>query len=56
MATATDFEHLLIERDGTTARVTLNRPDRYNALSLDLMAELRRRSRRWAATAACARS
>jgi enoyl-CoA hydratase/carnithine racemase len=42
MATATEFQHLLVERDGATARVTLNRPDRYNALSLALMAELRR--------------
>src|SRR3954451_6778415 len=39
MATAT--EHVLLERDGTTARVTLNRPESYNALSLDLMRELR---------------
>jgi enoyl-CoA hydratase/carnithine racemase len=41
MATATQFEHLLTERDGATARITLNRPDRYNALSLELMGELR---------------
>jgi len=32
---------VLVERDGPTARVTLNRPDRYNALSLELMGELR---------------
>ena len=36
-----DLAHLLLERDGGTARVTLNRPDRRNALSLALMAELR---------------
>ena len=42
MATATEFQHLLVERDGATARVTLNRPDRYNSLSLALMGELRR--------------
>jgi enoyl-CoA hydratase/carnithine racemase len=35
-------DHVLVERDGPVARVTLNRPDRYNALSFDLMAELRR--------------
>jgi enoyl-CoA hydratase/carnithine racemase len=39
MATATD--HVRLERDGSTARLTLNRPDRYNALSLELMRELR---------------
>jgi enoyl-CoA hydratase/carnithine racemase len=41
MATATQFEHLLVTREGATARITLNRPDRYNALSLELLAELR---------------
>jgi enoyl-CoA hydratase/carnithine racemase len=39
--TTTQFEHLLLERCGPVARVTLNRPDRYNALSLALMGELR---------------
>ena len=39
--TTTQFEHLLLERRGPVARVTLNRPDRYNALSLALMGELR---------------
>jgi enoyl-CoA hydratase/carnithine racemase len=34
-------EQVLLERDGSTTRVTLNRPDRYNALSLELMGELR---------------
>jgi enoyl-CoA hydratase/carnithine racemase len=38
---ATTLEHLLLEHAGPTARVTLNRPDRYNALSLALMGELR---------------
>jgi enoyl-CoA hydratase/carnithine racemase len=42
MATVTQFEHLLVEHDGTTTRVTLNRPDRYNALSLALLQELQR--------------
>ena len=39
--TTTQFEHLLLERRGPVARVTLNRPDRYNALSLGMMGELR---------------
>jgi enoyl-CoA hydratase/carnithine racemase len=39
--TATGLEHLRLERDGPTARITLDRPDRYNALSLALMGELR---------------
>ena len=34
-------EQVVVQRDGPTARVTLNRPERYNALSLDLMVELR---------------
>jgi len=33
-------QHLLVERDGPTAVVTLNRPERRNALSLELMGEL----------------
>jgi enoyl-CoA hydratase/carnithine racemase len=37
----TDFEHLLLQGGGATARVTLDRPQRYNALSLALMRELR---------------
>jgi enoyl-CoA hydratase/carnithine racemase len=41
MATAvTRFEHLLVERDGPAARITLNRPEKRNALSLELMREL----------------
>ena len=32
--------HLLLERDGTLAILTLNRPERRNALSLELMLEL----------------
>jgi enoyl-CoA hydratase/carnithine racemase len=40
-AAFTEQEQVLVERDGPVARVTLNRPDRYNALSLDLMEELR---------------
>ena len=34
------FENLRLEREGSTAVVTLNRPQRRNALSLDLMVEL----------------
>jgi enoyl-CoA hydratase/carnithine racemase len=38
---APHLAHLLLERGDGTARVTLNRPDRRNALSLALMTELR---------------
>src|ERR1051325_8817759 len=34
------FAHLLSEREGPVAVVTLNRPERRNALSLELMLEL----------------
>ncbi|HZT33038.1 MAG TPA: enoyl-CoA hydratase [Bryobacteraceae bacterium] len=34
------YRNLLVEREGAAARVTLNRPERRNALSLDLMQEL----------------
>ncbi len=34
------YEHILYESDGTVATVTLNRPKKYNALSLDHMREL----------------
>jgi enoyl-CoA hydratase/carnithine racemase len=41
VATAvTSFEHLLVDADPPAARITLNRPERRNALSLDLMEEL----------------
>lgn len=36
-----DFEHLLFERDGATTTITLNRPEKRNALSLDVMTEVR---------------
>jgi enoyl-CoA hydratase len=36
------YENLLLERSEAVLRVTLNRPDRRNAISLDLMAELHR--------------
>jgi enoyl-CoA hydratase len=41
----TAYEHILVERLGTDdrlARITLNRPDRLNALSPDLLAEFER--------------
>ncbi|QIN83529.1 enoyl-CoA hydratase [Rubrobacter tropicus] len=34
------YEHVLVERDGPVARVTMNRPKKRNALSLDHMLEL----------------
>ena len=37
-----DYEHLTIERRGHVAIVTLNRPDRFNALSIDLMTEIKK--------------
>jgi len=41
MATAlTSFEHLLVDGEPPAARVTLNRPEKRNALSLELMQEL----------------
>jgi enoyl-CoA hydratase/carnithine racemase len=39
VAIATEFANLLVER-GQTARITLNRPEKRNALSLELMEEL----------------
>jgi enoyl-CoA hydratase/carnithine racemase len=36
---ATEFANLLVER-GASARITLNRPEKRNALSLELMEEL----------------
>lgn len=40
MASTTPFEHLLVDRNGPIATVTLNRPEKRNALSLDVMLEL----------------
>ena len=34
------YEHLLVKREGDVVTVTLNRPEKRNALSLDLMLEL----------------
>lgn len=36
-----DFDHLLVEADGPTTTITLNRPEKRNALSFDVMTELR---------------
>ncbi|WP_433566460.1 enoyl-CoA hydratase-related protein [Nocardia sp. CA-151230] len=35
-----EYRHLLVKRDGDTITVTMNRPDRRNALSADHLAEL----------------
>ena len=34
------YEHILVEADGPIARITMNRPDKRNALSLTHMQEL----------------
>ena len=47
-------ETLIVERDGPVTKVTLNRPDVRNALSPQMLAELRRPSRRRATTTTCA--
>ena len=39
---ATEYRSLLVARDGPAARITLNRPEKRNALSLELMNELLR--------------
>jgi enoyl-CoA hydratase len=41
-AGASGFEQLLLEAEGPVARVTLNRPERHNALSMQLSEELMR--------------
>ena len=40
MAISTAFQTILVSREGSAARVTLNRPEKRNALSLELMEEL----------------
>ena len=35
-----DYEYLLVKHDGDTVRITMNRPERRNALSADHLAEL----------------
>ena len=37
---ATDFETIELQRDENVARIMLNRPDRYNAINLQMHAEL----------------
>jgi enoyl-CoA hydratase/carnithine racemase len=37
---AMEFEHLIVKSEGSVTRITLNRPERRNALSLALMQEL----------------
>ena len=57
MSTIAPGATVLVRQDGPAARVTLNRPEKRNALSLELMEELlatlRRRERR---AETCARS
>ena len=36
----TDYEHLLVKHDGDTVRITMNRPERRNALSEAHLREL----------------
>jgi enoyl-CoA hydratase/carnithine racemase len=36
----TDYRNLLVTRDGSAARIVLNRPEKRNALSLELMEEM----------------
>jgi len=36
------FEHVLVDREGDVVTITLNRPEKRNALSLDVMVELTR--------------
>jgi enoyl-CoA hydratase/carnithine racemase len=40
LAASTDYRNLLVRRDGAAATITLNRPEKRNALSLELMEEL----------------
>ena len=35
-----EYEHLIVKNDGAVTRITMNRPDRRNALSMDHMREL----------------
>ncbi|WP_040820599.1 enoyl-CoA hydratase-related protein [Nocardia jiangxiensis] len=38
--TTVEFQHLLVDRDGDTVHITMNRPERRNALSAEHLAEL----------------
>ncbi len=35
-----DYQHILVQQDVDTVRITMNRPDRRNSLSADHLAEL----------------
>ena len=37
-----DFQNIVVTRDGTIATLTLNRPDKRNSLSLETMSEITR--------------
>ena len=39
-AITTEFQTILVSREGSAARITLNRPEKRNALSLELMEEV----------------
>ena len=34
------YQHVIVERDGPFTTITLNRPEKRNALALDVMLEL----------------
>jgi enoyl-CoA hydratase/carnithine racemase len=40
LAFVPDYSHLLVKQDGDTVRITMNRPERRNALSADHLAQL----------------
>jgi enoyl-CoA hydratase/carnithine racemase len=53
VATETAFRHVLVEDDGMARRLVLNRPEKRNALSLELMEELIAALRAAAETTEC---
>ena len=55
-ATGTEYRNLLVTTGAPTARIVLNRPDKRNALSLELMEELTAALRDCAAAPRRARS
>ena len=42
VASGTELQSLILEESDAAARITLNRPEKRNALSLELMHELQR--------------